>query len=686
MEIEKVGVVGCGLMGHGIAQICARPAGMSSSARSTRGARQGHRQDREAARPRGRQGQARAGRRRRGPRPAHADRLRGPRRLRPRDRGDHRGPRGKLELWGGAGLDRQGRRRFATNTSSLSVADQAAATSRPARFLGLHFFNPAQVMPLLEVVRADGTDDDDLELGLDLGEQAGQDDRRRPRQPRLHRQPAAGPLHARRDPRPRAGRGVDRGHRPRDDGGSEPPDGPARRSSDFVGLDTLASIASVMHEAYGEDRFAAPETLAKLVDAGHFGRKSGRGFYDYSGDKPVAVEPGRVAAESGQPAPSRGFRPAEGAAMDGTRLREYATPTSHSPSRVRPREVDRFLVRGGGLAGTGGGDDARADLGQRRARAGRQERIADTLTEAHASRPGRPSRTPRRGREQLFDANVTPSGRAIRGRQAFGRHPRRGRRVCAQDPWRGRRLRERARRGPPDADNAEERGRAEKQAERIVAEASGARRHRGEISDLEQGASGLDDIERLSSGIVGPQASIAREGRRGRERRSRDREPISPARTRTPRPRDHDRVSDADRGPEGDRDGTEFEAALAAAPWAGPERHHAEDRRTGQARGPRADERLVDQRRSPRRHCSPTGTRRASAPTGSSPAWRSSAAEGRPDGQRPDGQGRFLGPENGREDPPHPGARDEPGVADGLPGRFGRGADHRQVKMFPGGR
>ena len=62
--------------------------------------------------------------------------------------------------------------------------------------------------------------------------------------------------------------------------------------SDFVGLDTLASIASVMHEAYGEERFAAPETLTKLVDAGHYGRKSGRGFYDYSGDKPVAVDPG----------------------------------------------------------------------------------------------------------------------------------------------------------------------------------------------------------------------------------------------------------------------------------------------------------------------------------------------------------------------------------------------------------
>ena len=47
-----------------------------------------------------------------------------------------------------------------------------------------------------------------------------------------------------------------------------------------------------MHEYYGEERFAAPPTLQTLVDAGHYGRKSGRGYYDYSGEKPVAVDPG----------------------------------------------------------------------------------------------------------------------------------------------------------------------------------------------------------------------------------------------------------------------------------------------------------------------------------------------------------------------------------------------------------
>jgi 3-hydroxybutyryl-CoA dehydrogenase len=72
--------------------------------------------------------------------------------------------------------------------------------------------------------------------------------------------------------------------------GASHPMGPLTLA-DFVGLDTLASIADVMVGYYGEDRFAAPETLRKLVEAGHYGRKSGRGFYDYSGEKPVAADP-----------------------------------------------------------------------------------------------------------------------------------------------------------------------------------------------------------------------------------------------------------------------------------------------------------------------------------------------------------------------------------------------------------
>jgi 3-hydroxybutyryl-CoA dehydrogenase len=72
--------------------------------------------------------------------------------------------------------------------------------------------------------------------------------------------------------------------------GASHPMGPLTLA-DFVGLDTLAAIADVRVEAYGEDRFAQPDTLRRLVDAGHHGRKSGRGFYDYSGERPVAADP-----------------------------------------------------------------------------------------------------------------------------------------------------------------------------------------------------------------------------------------------------------------------------------------------------------------------------------------------------------------------------------------------------------
>jgi 3-hydroxybutyryl-CoA dehydrogenase len=73
--------------------------------------------------------------------------------------------------------------------------------------------------------------------------------------------------------------------------GASHPMGPLTLS-DFVGLDTLASIGDVLIDYYGEERMGAPDVLRQLVADGHFGRKSGRGFYDYSGEKPVAVEPG----------------------------------------------------------------------------------------------------------------------------------------------------------------------------------------------------------------------------------------------------------------------------------------------------------------------------------------------------------------------------------------------------------
>jgi 3-hydroxybutyryl-CoA dehydrogenase len=196
----------------------------------------------------------------------------------------------KLEMWREVDSIVKPDATFATNTSSLPVAEQAAATSRPQAFVGLHFFNPAQVMPLLEVVKAEGSGDDAVKLGFDLGEKLGKTTvaARDNRGFIVNRLLVPYMLDAIRAYEAGVGSvaDIDTGMK----AGASHPMGPLLLA-DFVGLDTLASIASVMHADYGEERFAAPATLTKLVEAGDYGRKSGRGFYDYSGGEPEPTDP-----------------------------------------------------------------------------------------------------------------------------------------------------------------------------------------------------------------------------------------------------------------------------------------------------------------------------------------------------------------------------------------------------------
>jgi 3-hydroxybutyryl-CoA dehydrogenase len=292
MEIAKVGVIGCGLMGHGITQICAQ-AGWDVVVRE---ADQGAldkgvgKIEKQLARSveKGKLAQA----------DADAIRARITPTLDYADLADcdlvieaiSEDLEAKLEMWREVDGLVEADAFLATNTSSLSVAEQAAVTGRPEKFLGLHFFNPAQVMPLLEVVKAEQTSEEAYRLGFDLGEKLGKttvaaNDNRgfivnRLLVPymldamRAHEQGVGSVAD------------IDAGMM----AGASHPMGPLTLA-DFVGLDTLASIADVMVDYYGEDRFAQPDTLRKLVDNGHYGRKSGRGFYDYSGEKPVAADP-----------------------------------------------------------------------------------------------------------------------------------------------------------------------------------------------------------------------------------------------------------------------------------------------------------------------------------------------------------------------------------------------------------
>ena len=293
MEIAKVGVIGCGLMGHGITQICAQAGWDVVVVEADQGAL-----DKGLGKISKQLGRAvEKGKLEQADADAVLGRISGS--LDHADLADcdlvveaiTEDLDRKLELWKQVDGIAKDDAFFATNTSSLSVADQAAATARPDRFFGLHFFNPAQVMPLLEVVRADGTGDAAYDLGFQVGERLGKttvaagDNRgfivNRLLVPymldaiRAHEQ-GVGSIED-----------IDRGMM----AGASHPMGPLTLA-DFVGLDTLASIADVMADSYGEDRFSQPDSLRTLVEAGHYGRKSGRGFYDYSGEKPVAVEPG----------------------------------------------------------------------------------------------------------------------------------------------------------------------------------------------------------------------------------------------------------------------------------------------------------------------------------------------------------------------------------------------------------
>ncbi len=288
MEISKVGVVGCGLMGHGIAQICAQ-AGWDVVVREVAQEKLDAglaKVDKQLARAvdKGKleQGQAEEARARIHPTLEYGDLADCDLVIEAIDEDLSR----KLEMWQEVDGLVKDDATFATNTSSLSVADQAATTKRAERFLGLHFFNPAQVMPLLEVVRADGTSDETVQLGFELGEKLGKKTvaARDNRGFIVNRLLVPYMLDAIRAHEQGVGsiEDIDAGMM----AGASHPMGPLTLA-DFVGLDTLAAIAKVMHEAYGEDRFAAPETLSKLVQDGHYGRKSGRGFYDYSGERPT---------------------------------------------------------------------------------------------------------------------------------------------------------------------------------------------------------------------------------------------------------------------------------------------------------------------------------------------------------------------------------------------------------------
>ena len=175
---------------------------------------------------------------------------------------------------------------FASNTSSLTIAAMAAATQRPDRFVGLHFFNPVPLMPLVEVVRTVTTSEETFRRAYAFAGSLG-------KEPIAAKDTSGFIVNLLLVPYLLdAVRALEHGV------GSVPdidkamqlgcgyPMGPLTLL-DFVGLDTTYKIAEIMFAEYKEQKYAAPPLLKRMVLAGMHGRKSGKGFYDYSSTPPV---------------------------------------------------------------------------------------------------------------------------------------------------------------------------------------------------------------------------------------------------------------------------------------------------------------------------------------------------------------------------------------------------------------
>lgn len=177
---------------------------------------------------------------------------------------------------------------FASNTSSLTITDMAAATQRPDRFVGLHFFNPVPVMKLVEVVRTIATSDETFDRAFAFSKALG-------KVPIAAKDNSGFVVNLLLVPYMLdAIRQLERGVATIadiDTGmqlGCGYPMGPFVLC-DFVGIDTLYRISEIMFDEYREERYAPPPLLKRIVAMGRYGRKTGKGFYDWSGAEPVPL-------------------------------------------------------------------------------------------------------------------------------------------------------------------------------------------------------------------------------------------------------------------------------------------------------------------------------------------------------------------------------------------------------------
>jgi len=178
---------------------------------------------------------------------------------------------------------------FASNTSSIPISAMAAATRRPDRFVGLHFFNPVPLMPLVEVVRPAAASRETFERSLAFARSLGKETVVAKDAPGFLVNLLLVPylLDAVRALEHRVGTVVDIDTAMRL--GCGYPMGPFTLL-DVVGIDTVVRISAIMFDEYRDPRYEASPLLRRMVAQGRYGRKSGKGFYDYSVDPPAPVE------------------------------------------------------------------------------------------------------------------------------------------------------------------------------------------------------------------------------------------------------------------------------------------------------------------------------------------------------------------------------------------------------------